>query len=334
MDHLTPPLARPHGRYNVFQLLRLLQRGPHAVTPRFRADLSAGFPGREFSSLRIAGDTAHISTPNYCIAGTLGPLPETYTEWLRERRQQKLHGPGDFLDIYNHRVNRLRFDLKAGMLPELNPARPERSDHAQRLAALMGLGSPLLVRQIKLPPRAWLALAAMLGDGRRGGAVIERALTLVFDSPVTLRQWVGGWRPIEDEDRATLGGANARLGRRSVLGRQVWDQQARVRVTLSAWHYAQACAHLPAARGETPSRAFRQLRDLLRLLLDREFDCEVCLRLHGRDVPASRLGARPDRQSYWGLRLGQTAWLRRADHSGGGAQLRFVIPAFDQGAAA
>jgi type VI secretion system protein ImpH len=349
-------LLRHQGRFNVFQLLRLIQRQPDLPEVRFRADLSAGFPGREFSDVRLnyADDgrrrTAQITTSNYCIAGALGPLPETYTEWLRDQQRAKKHGAGDFLDIYNHRINKLRFGLKAEMLPELNAAPPQRCDHAQRLAALMGLGSTELAQQVKLPPRAWLALAALLGDGRRSAANIERAMNLVFDNPATSRvkldQLIGTWRPIEDEDLTQVAVANTRLGRSSVLGRRVWDQQARVRITLSGWNYERACQHLPPERraakprGDGPPmaaivpRMHRHLCGLVWLLLDREYDCEVHIQLHGSDVPASRLTSKPDRKSYWGLRLGQTAWLRSKDgHNGhsGGAEVRFLIPAFEAG---
>jgi type VI secretion system protein ImpH len=352
VDSLSLSLVRNFTRYNVFQLLRLHKRQPGAAPIRYRADLSAAFPGREFSGMRWSPGqdgqgTLYVTTPNYCIGGTLGPLPEPYTEWLRDEREKRRYGPADFIDLYNHRLNQLRFALKEDLLPELSPAPPQRCDHAQRLAALMGLGSPLLVRQIKMPPRAWLALAALLGDGRRSAADVERALTLVLDTPVRLRQMVGAWRPIEAEDRPPLGGAKAGLGRRTVLGRQVWDQQARVRITIGGWDYARACATLPPQRGAAPGRRYKHLRDLLWLLLDRQCDVEVRLQVAADGVPASRLTARPYREPvwperepaepdparYWGLRLGQTAWLRPRDGAGNHAEARFLLPAFPPGAA-
>lgn len=338
MAGLNAFFAADFARFHVFQLLRLLKRqAVGAATVRFSADLNAGFPGQEFSRMALAegapgdADIILISTTNYCVAGTLGALPETYTEWLRDQQQQRALGSCRFLDIYNHRVNTLRFELKQDMLPELSAQRPEHSDHALRLAALMGLGLPELAGQVRLPPRTWLTLAALLADGRRSAAHIVQALTLVYGGTVRLQQWLGAWRPIEIADRIGLGRTNTRLGRSSVLGRRVWDQQARGRVEFSGWDYARACVALPAERGRTAAPMHLHLRSLVWLLLDRQFDCEVRLRLDDAGVPAGILTARPDRSRYWGLRLGQTAWLRRRDGQPGEVAAVFLIPAFDQG---
>jgi type VI secretion system protein ImpH len=343
VDRLNQFLARHFARFHVFQLLRLLKRqtghGAAGQAPivRFRGNLAAGFPGHEFSSLELApgsgggADTVTIGTANFCVAGVLGALPEPYTEWLRDQQQQSAFGSSRFLDIFNHRVNTLRFALKQDLLPELSADSPENSDHAQRLAALMGLGWPELARQVDLPPRTWLALAALLADGHRSAAHIAHAFRLVYGAKARLEQWLGAWRRIEHEDRIALGGRNARLGQSSVLGRRVWDQQARVRIELSGWDYAQACAVLPAEPGRDAGSAHRHLRNLVWLLLDRQFDCEIRLRLVPRSVPASVLTARPDRARYWGLRLGQTAWLRRRDGQDGSVAASFLIPAYPNG---
>lgn len=344
MDRLNGFLARHFARFHVFQLLRLLKRqtgrsaAGQAAVVRFRGDLGAGFPGHEFSSLELApgvdggADTVTIGTANYCVAGVLGALPEPYTDWLRDQRQARAVASSRFLDIYNHRVNTLRFALKQELLPELSADSPEESEHAQRLAALMGLGWPELARQVDLPPRTWLALAALLADGHRSAAHIAHAFRMVYGAQARLQQWLGAWRRIEHEDRIVLGGRNARLGQCSVLGRRVWDQQARVRIELSGWDYAQACAVLPAEDGRAAGPAHQHLRNLVWLLLDRQFDCEVRLRIAPAGVPASVLTARPDRARYWGLRLGQTAWLRRRDGQGGSVAASFLIPAHPHGA--
>jgi type VI secretion system protein ImpH len=341
VDRLNQFLARHFARFHVFQLLRLLKRetglgaGGRAATVRFRGNLGAGFPGHEFSSLELAADdgadTVTIGTANFCVAGVLGALPETYTEWLRGQRQQNALGSIHFLDMYNHRVNTLRFALKQEMLPELSADSPEKSDHAQRLAALMGLGWPELAQQVDLPPRTWLALAALLADGHRSAAHIAHAFRLVYGAQARVEQWLGAWRRIEHEDRIALGGRNARLGQASVLGRRVWDQQARVRLELSGWDYAQACAVLPAGSGSDAGPGHQHLRNLVWLLLDRQFDCEVRIGVVPAGVPASVLTARPDRTRYWGLRLGQTAWLRRRDGQAGSVAASFLIPAYPHG---
>lgn len=346
MDSLNQFLARHFTRFHPFQLLRLLQRqiGPaparNAAQVRFRASLGAGFPGHEFSSLRLAPgadgapDTVTIGTANFCVAGVLGALPEPYTEWLRDQQQLRAFASSDFLDIFNHRLNTLRFGLKQELLPEMSADRPEESAHAERLASLMGLGWPELANQIHLPRRTWLALAALLADRHRSAAHIAHAFRLVYGAEARLEQWQGAWRRIEPGDRIALGSRNTRLGQSSLLGRRVWDQQARVRLELSGWDYARACAVLPPEPRGAAVPGHRQLRNLVWLLLDRQFDCEVLVRIAPGSAPASVLTARPDRERYWGLRLGQTAWLRRRDGQDGHVAAHFLIPAYPDGAPA
>lgn len=350
MHTLTPRLAAHYGRFNVLQLLRVLRwqtngRPGHLddidapVRVRFSASLEAGFRGHEFSDLQVAdtsgGDEHKISrevrlkTSNYCIAGTLGPLPEPFTEWLREQARQRQHAGAAFLDIFNQRLNTLRFDMKAEMLPELNSAAPEESMHAACLAALMGFGAPPLQAQAGLPPRAWLALAAVLANCRRSAATIARTFSVVFGARVLFEERIASWCAIEPADRIALGRANHTLGRRSVLGRQLMDVQGRVRLTIPGLSYAQAGALLPARHGELASHAahgYRHLAGLLRLLLDRRFDCEVRLQLRDGAVPRASLQASPDQRHAWGMRLGQTAWLGRG---GGAGCAAFLVPAFD-----
>lgn len=311
MRTLDVYLTSHYGRFNVFQLLRLL-RWEGKSTLRFKGDLRAGFPGREISELTVReqGGMRQIGlrTANFCLGGTLGALPEPFTEWLHEQEQARNHAMSAFLDMFNHRTNMLRFDLKASLLPELCSSAPVDSEHAQRVGALMGMAWPARMHEAGLPPRAWLALAPVLANCRRSGADIVRVVKLAFACDARLEQWVGAWRPIEAIDRTVLGRANQGLGRGAVLGTRVWDQQARVRLVLTGLDYARACAMLPPepqAGKAAPVHA--NLAALLRLMLDRQCDCEVRLELDA--APPASLTANPDRSRYWGLRLGQSAWI-------------------------
>jgi type VI secretion system protein ImpH len=336
MRALTAISAFELGRIDVFQLVRLLRwpgvRGRRAEV-RFSASLDAGFPGREISELavdRVTGNPS-LTTSNFCLAGTLGPLPEPFTEWLREQAQRGDATAADFLGVFNQRLHVLRHDLKARQLLELNSEAPQDSAHGRYLAALSGLGSTALSRQVDLPPRVWLALAGILGNPRRGAHTIGKVLALLLGAHVNVEQCVGAWRSIQPPDRCLLGRANHRLGRNAALGRRLWDQHARVRVTIAGLSYQRAHALLPPEPARAPSPEHRHLCALVRLLLDRQYDCEVRLGVERAQVPPAELKARPDRAHYAGLRLGQTAWARRAPAS---PFAPFLIPAYEREVAA
>lgn len=342
-------VLKHYGRFNVFQLMRLLlwKRGQRAEQcVRFSADLSAAFPGNEISRLSVRDDEAiEVSTPNFCVASTLGPLPEPFTEWVRDLKRARDPVMEDFFNIFNQRMNVLRFQLKARQTPALNHLPPEETAHARYLASLMGMGQTELAAQMPLPRRAWLGIAGLLSNSRRSEFTVTHVLSLFLGAQVKLEQMVGAWQRIEPDNRIALGLRNHRLGQQSVLGRKVWDQQARVRLIVAPLDYDAFCMLLPPNEAERrmyeesgaldePESVptFHRFVALMRFLLDRQCDCEVRLQAIGHTVPPSRLTAmaKPRAGGYWGLRLGQTAWLGGASKHKAG----YLVHAFDQKEAA
>jgi type VI secretion system protein ImpH len=355
-DHRTlkEHLLRRYGDFNVFQLMRLLLAEPASALPmaqrlRFRADLSSAFPAREFSHLALrtragadaastrtdADEVVEITSPNFCVASILGPLPEPFTEWVRDLSRARQPAMADFLDMFNQRLNILRFELKQAQEIGLNSLPPADTALAKDLAALMGLGAPLVSQQVPLPPRAWLALAGLLANRRKSTSTVAHVLRLALNVSVTLLPMTGGWQTIEPPDRIALGRRNGQLGQTSVLGRRVWDQQARIGLVIETLDYDAMCRLLPPSPSSSPSAEaetetaasdFSRFTSLLQLLLDRLVDCEVELRVNAASIPPARLAA-----AAAPMRLGQTAWLHqsRASTSASGRgnvrRVRYVI---------
>lgn len=364
---LNTVIAGQYARFNVFQLVRLLRRAPEGSVPggpapggsapdgawplatrlRFRADLRAGFPGHEVTRLTRAKAMPafrsearsgrklpvrlELRTPNYCVASELGPLPEPFLEWVRDQERVGGHAMAAFLDVFNQRVHVLRHELKLRSLRALDPALPAQTRYAEQLSALMGVALPDQQAQIPLPMRAWLGLSGLLVNSRKSAVVVAQILTAYLGVECRLLTLVGRWRDIEKADRIALGRRQHALGQQSLLGRQTWDAHASVRLYVGRMGYDAACALLPLRPTRSddaqPDGAHRGLVAMIRMLLDRRFDCEVELTLDSATVPPSRLSL-PWRGGGLGLRLGQTAWLGR--HTG--RPLRFTVDAFDRSA--
>jgi len=326
-------MLRHYGDFNVFQLMRLLlaetaDGAPMGERLRFRADLSAAFPAREFTQLKLLADpdradgvathSIEISTANFCIASVIGPLPESFTEWVRELAAARYTAMSDFLDIFNQRANILRFQMKQALTLGLHQAPPEQTGIAHCMAALMGLSQPQLASQMPMPARNWLGLAGLLANRRKQASTIVHMLSLALGAPVRLTPFVGAWQDIEEQDRCLLGRRNHKLGRTSVAGRRVWDQQARFRLDIDVADYDALCRLLPPALrqpGQSGTSHFDMLDGLVRLLVDRLADCEVVLHVAAsglRDIPLAQPARRLDRSSW---RLGQTAWLTPANET-------------------
>lgn len=328
-----------YAHFDFFQLVRLLLRERGADDARglasggdvrFRADLSAAFPGNEVTGLDDHGESAPftVTTPNYGVAGYLGPLPEPFTEWVREQLRSGDRAMADFLDLFNHRINALRYQLKARNRLGLNNGNPEDTPHAGYLAALMGMDAPGLAEQLPLPRRAWLGIAGLLANNRRSAPVIVSVLSAYLGAKVDLRPLCGAWRDMDSSDRTHLGAARTRLGTEAVLGARVWDRQSRIELTIGPLEYSRYCQLLPGERAHDGFVA------LLRFLVDRQFDCQVRLLLDTGARPEPTLAARPGSAADRSMRLAQTAWLGRtgtADQSRGTC---YLVRAFDLAEAA
>lgn len=327
---LSAQLRSDYARFDFHQLVRLLLReragagGPSALERhvRFRGDLSLVFPAHEVTAVEETSGAGRVSvkTPNYGIAGYLGPLPESFAEWAHQRRAEGDGAMADFLDLFTDRVNALRFRLKARLHPVLDHAPPEDSPQAERLAALIGLAEPGLAHQVPLPKRGLLGVAGLLANRRRTVAAMERVLARYFATSVTISQFHGAWRPMPEEDQTRLGRRNGRLGKDALLGRRAWDQAARIEVRLGPLPYSTFRALLPGgARHAT-------LAGLLRFLTDRQVDCRVVLLLDGEPPTATAT-----RDADAGVRLAHTAWLPRpaAPPAGPPRATAFIVPAYD-----
>jgi type VI secretion system protein ImpH len=268
---------------------------------RFRADLSLAFPANEVTGVLDTSPDRQVTvlSPNYSVAGYLGPLPESLVEWLQERRAAGDRAMADFLDLFNHRIACLRYRARARLYPSLDPRAPQDTPWAARLAATMGLATPELTRQLPLPERTLLGLAGLLGNPRRNIDTLERSIACYFGSRVQVLPLCGAWHSMPASDQTRLLRQNSMLGKTTLLGSRLWDQAAQLEIRIGPLPYTQLCEFLP-----TGAR-FPALVGLLRFLTDRQVDCRVCLLTDGSTAPRATL-----RYEKGGAeKLGQTTWL-------------------------
>lgn len=371
-------LQRDFGRFDLLQLVRtLLRRGPaHPRTPhpdralRFRADLGAAFPGSNATGLDLHEDRASITTPDFCVGSVLGPLPEAFLEWVRDLDRAGQSGMRDFLDLFNHRINLLRYRVRAELEPGLHNGPPEHTIEAQWLAALMGVGSQAHASQIPLRTRSWLGIGELLANNRHSADAVVQVVSAWLRCPVRLEPLVPQWRAIGFENEQGLG--HRRLGYDAWIGRSLWDVQGAIRLVAGPLPFRDVIALLSPARppaspeavapgpagardlqrrwrgrqlamaagdaSQAPS-SYEALAALLRLMLDRRQDVDLRLVVPEREIPPSLLTAAPP-AGQAGLVLGRTAWLKARRRGRDGPQrrgprarlrvVRLALPAFPQ----
>jgi type VI secretion system protein ImpH len=337
-------LLRQYGDFNAFQLMRLLLSDSDHNLPierrlRFRADLSAAFPIREFTQLKLpppvrsdpneVGDTrageapVEIRTANFCLASVTGPLPEPFTEWVRELSAERETAMADFFDMFNQRANVVRYRFKQALTPGLDDTAPAETEIAHCLASLMGLANTKLAAQVPLPARGWLGIAGLLANRRRQASTIVDVLSVALGAQVSLTEHVGAWLDIDERDRCSLGRRNHRLGQTCVVGHRVWDQHARLRLDIHTVDYDALRRLLPPAprqpsaqNAEAVAAAvpagqsdYAMLSGLVKLLVDRLADCEIVLHVRDDSITRTPLPQPARRDDTTSMRLGQSAWL-------------------------
>jgi type VI secretion system protein ImpH len=304
--------------FGFFQAIRLLEReypdrvpvggfgNPAEEVARFAVHPSLAFPASEIQSLAPGVDGPEQMTVNFLgLTGPQGLMPHRYTQLVQERLRARDTTLRDFLDLFHHRI--LSLFYRAWEKHNLVVAH-ERDQHdrlTEHLGDLVGLFGPEpAAGQRWVRREALLYYAGLLMSRQRSAAALEQLLADYFGVPVEVQQFVGAWYPLAASLRTHLSDdpdpTAAPLGEGSVVGDEIWDQQASVRLRVGPLTRAQYESFLP--RGS----AYKALRELTHAYGGDGCEFELQLVLAASDVPAATLGAKREE----GLPLGWGTWLR------------------------
>jgi type VI secretion system protein ImpH len=276
---------------------------PTQEAVRFSANPEVGFPAGEIQAFDPVAKPPKLTVNFMGLTGPLGVMPLMYAELVAERARSRDTALRDFLDIFNHRMISLFY--KAWEKNRFTIAYEQgRSDGLTRhLLDVLGLGTEGLRGRLPLNDETLLYYAGALAPHTRPAAALEGLIADHFGVPVEVEQFVGGWYRLEetaycvlgDEDEAgTLGAA--------VVGDEVWDAQARVRLRIGPLTRRQYDDLLPTGSG------WHTLLALAKFFVGDQLDVDVRLVLARDEVQPCALGQAEDTA----LPLGWTTWLGTA----------------------
>lgn len=323
-----PPLNEPGGlpesskrlfehpyHYRFFQMVRLLERllpdrepvgqnaRPGNEIARFSAHSSLAFPASEIQDLILPEDRPARMSVNFMgLTGPIGVLPHWYTLLVSERLQAGDKSIRDFLDIFNHRFISLFYRAWEKYRPGIAYERGQRDPFSDALLDLVGMGTSGLKIPEVLSKDAFLYFSGLLAQRPRSALALQLVLEEYFEVPVEIEQFLGSMFDLDaaticcPADRETQ---SEQLGLGAVVGDEVWDPHARIRVKLGPLTLEQYRDFLPG------HSAYRALDAWTRFFANDEIDFEVQLILKQEDVPACTLGA-AERDSPL---LGWVSWL-------------------------
>jgi type VI secretion system protein ImpH len=301
--------------FDFFQAVRLLEQARSDAAPlghfgdprrevvRIGAHQTLGFPASSIQGLDSEGQPWRMMVNFLGMTGPSGVLPRVYSVEVLERARIKDYTFRDFLDLFNHRAISLfyrawsKYRLPAQYRPDL------RDPVSQALLSLAGLGTKQLTGRHEVEDESFIWYTGLFAAQPRSAVALERLLEDYFGIRVEARQFAGAWYRLGSDSTCTMSDdedASECLGLGAVVGDEVYDQQARVRLRLGPLSLDQYRMFLP---GEP---AFRRLRELTRFFSRDQIDFEAQLILDRTQVPTPGLAPEPE-----AVQLGWTTWMRK-----------------------
>jgi len=287
--------------FEFFQAVRLLERmysGRRAVgefarpaeeVVHFRANPTLSFPASEIQDLAEDDHGQLNMIVNFMgLTGPTGTLPLHYTELLVARILARDHTLKDFLDLFHHRIISLFYQAWLKYRFQFRLERGEFDAFSHYLMDLIGLGTEGLANRQALPDESLLYYAGLLAQQPRSATALRLLLSDYFQAPVEIEQFVGAWYSLEENAQCCLeqGPAQTRqLAVGTVVGDEIWEPQAKVRIVIGPLPLARYLDFLPTGT------AFEPLRAITRLFSGDEIDFELQLILERNETPHCELGA-------------------------------------------
>jgi type VI secretion system protein ImpH len=258
-------------------------------------------PGKDGGS---ADGPWEMAVAHFGLVGPAGVLPREYTSLVAQRVRARDRALADFLDLFQHRsVSLLYRAWRRGRIDVQREA-GEADLLGRRLLDMVGF-LPEETPGDRGPEEAELATyAGLLGAQPRSAAALEQWLEGIFRVQVRVEPFAGAWYPIPEAERSHLdaGDETILLGEGAVVGDELWDAQARVRLRVGPLPLERYRDFLPGG----PAHA--RLRTLCRFFSHDQVDFELQLVLDGETLPSPHLHDEAEAP----LRLGWETWLPAA----------------------
>jgi type VI secretion system protein ImpH len=243
-----------------------------------------------------------LTTTFLGLTGSVSPLPLYMpAEIAHSNGGENLQA--SFLDIFHHRLLSLFYRLWT----RYQYAREFKAgcDDAWSLRVL-SLAAPLAesrARPSRIPRHKLLKLSPLLSPRSRSARGLELALEEVLDLPpghARVAQLVGGYTPIDEDQRMRLSTKTAILARGAVLGSQAYERGNRFCIRLGPM----AATEYPHYIGK--GARVELVREVVNLMVREPLDYDLELLLGGDALPGFLISARQ------GMTLGVTTRLRAA----------------------
>jgi type VI secretion system protein ImpH len=278
---------------------------PHEEVVRFRSRVALDFPSSEVHEIRdgLKGqtdDTYSEMVVNFMgLVGVSGVLPIHYTELVLDRIRHRDTAMWSFLDIFTHRSVSMFYQAWSKYRFPVNYERG-KDEFTAYLFDFAGLGTNGLAGKMGLNEEALLPYTGLISQKPHSQNCLQNILSDYFDIIAKAEQFEGQWLDLGSADYTLVGVQNCGLGKDTIAGTRVWNQQSKFKISLGPLPLKKFKAFLPNGDASKP------LGTIIRFLVGNEYDFDVQLVLQRLQVPGLILTTRAVQRPM----LGWTTWLK------------------------
>ena len=305
-------------RFDFYQAVRLIEGlymqyaqehtglQPGKFPIRFKGNTNLSFYANHIHEIRqnkFDSEKIDILVNFFGLTGIDAPMPDNYAELInkQDRNRASESAMRDFFDLINHRLIKLRYDLRKRVRTGFQPCTNRNDSLHTIIYNLLGLNVGPLRNSLSFQEHALLPFTGLLHGDRRSLHGLELMLNNILTTPVQCRPLTGGWQPIQGEDQNKLGtaGQNQQLGESLTLGKRVWDPQSQfsLRIQPESWEVFESFLPLKSAKH------YKQLTGLVEFYTRNQFDYDCIVRINRNLIPESP--AKP--RLSWSYLLKRTA---------------------------
>jgi type VI secretion system protein ImpH len=295
-------------RFDYFTVLRHLER-IHADKPRigdsatcrediaqFGQDPYMDFPASNLARVAQRDDKPPRIYVKYLgLLGPQGALPLATTEEAYHYVLAHDDAFPRFLDVFNHRFIQLFFRAWADSRPIAQHDRPNADRFVAYIGSAIGIGSKPYQDLDSIPDATKLGFAGLLGAQAKCASRLAGAVCGLFKVEAEVEEFVGTRLAIEAAEWTLVGRRHNALGEDTLLGRNIFSVQDKIRIRIFTKNLAQYVRFLPTGDLCEP------LADLVFLYNGEQLEWDTELAIPAGDAAPIRLGS-------FG-QLGWTSWM-------------------------
>lgn len=289
---------------------------------RFRSKPALAFPSTEIVSINvpktatqadggvdeIAASPIKIEVAFWGLIGSVGALPNHYTQLVIDRARDRDTSLGDFLDLFSHRQLSLfyraweKYFVAAGFERGLRENDPTEDRLRESLMAIVGQGTRRVRDQLENLDDAKIYYGGLFCDYPNAES-LRQMVADFLQLKTEVFSLFGQWLLLPPPEQSRLGAmdGHSRLGMDTVLGEKIWDPTSKFRVRVGPVKYQDFERLMPSGDELVP------ISQLIRSYVGCEFSFDVQVVLSAPEIPFCELGA--GKGSGIRANLGWNTWL-------------------------